>query len=118
VDAYILVFASLLLVAGSLADRVGRERTFLGGLAAFAGGSAWAAFSGSVGVLIAARAYMGVGAALMMPLTLSIITDMFRDPDERQRTIGLWPGRAGLASRWAPSSAGCCWPISGGDRSS
>jgi MFS family permease len=55
VDAYMLVFGGLLLVAGSLADRVGRKRTFLAGLVAFAGGSAWSAFSGSVGVLIAAQ---------------------------------------------------------------
>ena len=61
VDAYALVFGGLLLVAGSLADRVGRKRTFLAGLVAFAGGSSWAAFSGSVGMLIAARASMGIG---------------------------------------------------------
>ena len=91
-DAYALVFGGLLLVAGSLADRVGRKRTFLAGLVAFAGGSAWAAFSGSVGVLIAARASMGIGAALMMPSTLSIITDMFRDGGQRQRAIGFWAG--------------------------
>ena len=63
VDAYALVYGGLVLVGGSLADRVGRKRTFVAGLAAFAGGSAWAAFSGTVGVLIAARASMGVGAA-------------------------------------------------------
>jgi hypothetical protein len=62
-DLHALVFAGLLLVAGSLADRVGRKRTFLAGLVAFAGGSAWAAFSGSVAMLIAARASMGIGAA-------------------------------------------------------
>ena len=96
VDSYIMVFAGLLLVAGSLADRVGRKRTFLAGLAAFAAGSAWAAFSGSVGMLIAARASMGVGGALMMPSTLSIITDMFRDSGERQRAIGLWAATSGV----------------------
>jgi hypothetical protein len=64
VDAYVMVFAGLLLVAGSAADRIGRKRTFLAGLAAFAAGSTWAAFSGSVGVLIAARASMGIGAGL------------------------------------------------------
>jgi MFS family permease len=63
VDAYIMVFAGLLLVAGSLADRIGRKRVFLTGLATFAAGSTWAAFSGSVGMLIAARSGMDLGRA-------------------------------------------------------
>ena len=90
VDSYAMVFAGLVLVGGSLADRFGRKRFFLIGFRCSRAGSIGAAFSGSVDVLIAWRAMMGVGAALTIPASLSIINDVFRDPAERARAIGAW----------------------------
>ncbi len=106
VDAYVLVFAGLLLVSGSVADRFGRKWTFIAGLVGFAGCSIWAAFSGSVGMLIAARASMGVGGALIMPSTLALITSMYTDPRERQRAFGLWAATTGAGVALGPIIGG------------
>jgi MFS family permease len=106
VDSYAMVFAGLLLVGGSLADRFGRKRVFLIGLTVFAGGSIGAALSGSVDLLIAWRAVMGAGAALTIPASLSILNDVFRDPKERARAIGVWGGTIGLGIAIGPIAGG------------
>jgi EmrB/QacA subfamily drug resistance transporter len=106
VDSYVLVFAGLLLVAGSLADRFGRKRTLLAGLVVFAACSIWAAYSGSVGSLIAARASMGIGAALIMPSTLAMISNAFTVARERQRAIGLWAATSGAGIALGPIVGG------------
>jgi EmrB/QacA subfamily drug resistance transporter len=94
VDAYSLVFAGLLLTAGSIGDRYGRKGALTGGLVLFGAASAMAAASHSVAGLIACRAAMGVGAALVMPATLSVLAYVF-PPAERKRAVALWAGCAG-----------------------
>lgn len=95
VDSYVLVFAGLLLTMGAFGDRFGRRLALNTGMVLFAAASAASAWAGSPEVLIATRAAMGVGAALIMPSTLSIITDVF-PPVERGRAIALWAAMAGL----------------------
>ena len=104
-DAYTLCFAALLIPAGALGDRYGRRTSLVGGLAVFALGSAAAAFASGTGMLIAARVVMGLGAAFVMPATLSILNSVF-PPRERPQAIAAWSAVAGVGIVIGPTLGG------------
>jgi DHA2 family multidrug resistance protein-like MFS transporter len=106
VDAYILAIAGLLLTMGYISDRLGRKPVLMAGLVIFAAFSLGAALSNSTGMLIGMRAMMGIGAAIIMPATLSILTATFRDPRERAQAIALWAATFALGMGIGPLIGG------------
>ena len=105
VDSYILVFAGLLLTMGGLGDRFGRAKMLRAGLVIFAAAAFAVIFAETSGQVIAARAVMGVGGAMIMPSTLSIIIDVFKGP-ERARAISIWAATAGIGVGLGPLIGG------------
>ncbi|HET6953332.1 MAG TPA: MFS transporter [Acidimicrobiales bacterium] len=106
IDAYVLVFAGLLLTMGSLGDRFGRRGALAIGLAVMGAASILSSFANSADQLIATRAIMGIGGALVMPATLSIITNVFTDRKERAQAIAIWAAMAGVAVAIGPVTGG------------
>ncbi|MFN2517793.1 MAG: MFS transporter, partial [Jatrophihabitantaceae bacterium] len=104
-NAYTLALASLILLGGSLGDRLGRRRVFLTGTAWFAAASLACAVAPNVGTLIAARALQGVGGALLTPGSLAIISAAFA-PGDRAAAVGVWSGLAGVSTALGPLLGG------------
>jgi drug resistance transporter, EmrB/QacA subfamily len=106
VNAYTIVFAGLLMSMGALADKLGAKRVFSAGLILFLAASALSAFAPSLGELIGLRALLGVGGAMLMPASLSILAHAHTDPAERARVIGIWAATTGTAMAAGPVAGG------------
>jgi EmrB/QacA subfamily drug resistance transporter len=105
-DAYSLVIACLLMLAGSMADRLGRKRVFLVGLVVFTAGSALCAAAPSLELLIAARVLQAIGGSMLNPVAMSIIRNVFHDPKERAQAIGIWGAVIGISAALGPVLGG------------
>ena len=105
-DAYTLVVASLLMFSGSMSDRFGRRRTFQLGLTLFCAGSLLCSLSHTIGQLILFRALQGLGASMLNPVALSIIANVFPEPKDRARAVGIWGAIAGLSLALGPLIGG------------
>jgi DHA2 family methylenomycin A resistance protein-like MFS transporter len=105
VDAYVLVFAALLVTGGVLGDRRGRRAAFLLGLGLFAGGSLVCALAPSTGVLVAGRVLQGLGSPILVPASLGLVTLAYPEPAARARAIGLWSIGSGAGLTLGPCSA-------------
>lgn len=106
IDAYLIVLASLLLLSGSTADRIGRRRVFQTGLALFSVGSVLCSLAPSLDLLVAARVVQAVGGSMLNPVAMSIITNVFTEPRERARAIGVWGAVVGLSMAMGPLVGG------------
>ena len=106
VDAYTLVLASLLMLSGSTADRLGRRRTFVIGLSVFAAGSLLCSLAPSLGLLIVFRMLQAVGGSMLNPVAMSIITNTFTDPRERAQAVGVWGAVVGISMALGPIVGG------------
>jgi MFS transporter, DHA2 family, methylenomycin A resistance protein len=113
VNAYTLTFASLLLTGGTLGDRLGARQVYMSGLAAFTVASALCGAAPSLGVLIAARVFQGVGAALLVPASMALINRTWSNPQDRAAVFGLWAGLGGMAMASGPLLGGVLIGLSG-----
>ncbi len=106
IDAYTLVLASFLMLAGSTGDRIGRRRTFQTGLAAFTAGSLLCSLAPGLGWLVVFRMVQAIGGSMLNPVAMSIITNTFVRPAERARAIGIWGGVVGISMALGPLVGG------------